>query len=147
MTDSWRRLEVSVDNSDGFGAFESKPVNIAFSHRRQIYSFQFQTRFYRGDSWPHEDVNAHGCVSNTTCARRPGAYPGTSIGSRAGTITRTTGNPNSRLVRSITTTCWTPAFLRHLSSCSTSSSRVSPSQLGTSRSRRVVENPKVRRRI
>src|SRR5262249_51435586 len=126
-------LEVAVDDADGLGPLERDAVDIPLRDGRQIHGVQELTRLRCGKGGAREDIDAHACPPMRVRAREPYWQFGTTpLASRPGMITRATGNPNSGLVRSTTTTRSTPAAVSRFSSQATSWSRLSPSNVGAS---------------
>src|SRR5262249_19021931 len=113
------------------------PENVSLGHWGEVNGFQFGAALLRRQCWSGEDANTHRRPNNRR-ARRPNAKYFTSIKalSKPGTTTRTTGRPNSGLVRSTTTTREMPTARNRSSFQAMSSSKVSASYSGVSRNLR-----------
>ena len=82
------------------------------------------------NGWSREYVDAHALLCNSRPRPRPGPYPGSRIGSSPGTITRTTGSREFWFSKVHDHHSPDADLLMHSNSQSTSSSKVSPTEVG-----------------
>src|SRR6266567_2546063 len=111
VPDGGHVLEIAIDNADGMRPRSPQPVNVPLGHRRKIGGVEFSSRGWHGKRRAEKDECAGHRPAARSIARRPGRQDGiSSTGpSSPGTMTRTTGTPNSSRLRSTAIACLIPA--------------------------------------